>query len=124
MKKIAYLSLFLFVSLVMARDLTKPPLKMSGVSVSTEARARAIASKAYVSKMNMGILSTEAVREIKIIKLGYTIKGFAEAGESLWETKVKTIDGAYRAIIWVNPNSEKVYFVNGPWVAKCCEEEK
>ena len=106
----------------MARDLTRPPLEISGASVSTEAQARVIASKAYVSKMNMGILSTEAVSEIEIIKLGYTIKGFAEAGDSLWETKVKTIDGAYRAIIWVNPDSEEVYFVNGPWVAKCCED--
>ena len=122
MKKIAYLSFFLFVSLVMARDLTKPLLEISGASVSTEAQARTIASKAYISKMNLGILSTEAVSEIEIIELGYTIKGFAEAGESLWEAKVKTIDGAYRAIIWVNPNNEKVYFVNGPWVAKCCEK--
>ena len=124
MKKIAYLSFLLFISLIMARDLTKPSLEINGASVSTEAQARAIAGKAYVSKMKMKVLSTEAVSEVKIIKIGYTIEGFAEAGDSLWETRVMTIDGAYRAIIWVNPSNEKIYFVNGSWVAKCCKKKQ
>lgn len=98
-----------------ARDLTAPPLKIDGAKVSTQAEAKRLAFDGYVKKMQASVLATESVRDIAIIKLGYDVTDFAAKGEKLWEARVKTLEDELRAIIWINPNTEKVHFVVGPW---------
>lgn len=108
-------------AIAMARDLTAPVLKIEGTKVASQAEAKRLAFDSYVKKMKVNILSTESVQEITIIKLGYEILGFASKGELLWEARVKTLAQELRAIIWINPRTEKVYFVSGPWEAKYSE---
>lgn len=69
----------------------------------------------YVEKMQTKLLATESVQDIRIIKLGYELKDFATKGQEIWEARVKTLDDELRAIIWINPNTEKVCFIAGPW---------
>lgn len=93
----------------------EPPLEIAGAKVAKEADARCIAFDAYIKKMRLEVLATEGVRSVKVMKLGYDIPGFAKQGEPLWEARVMTLNDELRAILWINPHSEAVYFVVGPW---------
>ncbi len=93
----------------------RPSLQIEGVKVSTQADAERIAFEAYAKKMHAEILPNEGVQDIAIVTLGYDVRDFAKKGERIWEARVMTDEGRLRAIIWVNPRSEKVHFVCGPW---------
>lgn len=102
----------------MGRDLSAPPLQIEGAKVSLQADAKRIAFEAYAKKMRAEILANESVQDIAIVTLGYDVRDFAAKGERIWEARVLTIEGRLRAIIWVNPRSEGVHFVCGPWEEK------
>jgi hypothetical protein len=105
----------------MGKDLAAPPLRIEGAKVSAQADAKRIAFEAYAKKMRAEILANESVQDIAIVTLGYDVRDFAAKGERIWETRVLTIEGRLRAIIWVNPRSESVHFVCGPWEEKTSE---
>jgi hypothetical protein len=124
-KLITILISFIFLSMVsIAGDLTPTTLEIEGTKISTEAEAKRFASDNYIKKMQLNVLATESIREISIIKLGFDIKNFANKGEKLWEARVKTIEGELRAIIWINPKTEKAQFVIGPWQMSTDEAQK
>ena len=104
-----------FSMVIFARDLTSPSLEIKGTKIESEIKAKRIAFDSYFRKMQLKVSATEGVQDISIITLGFDITDFAPKGEKLWETRIKTIEGELRAIIWINPKSEKVYFVIGPW---------
>lgn len=106
--------------LCMARDLSAPAPKIPGAKVETESAAKRIAFDNYIKKMNGNISATEAVREVAIVILGYDLGDFAQKGIQIWEARV-TDNQALRAIIWVNPRSEKVHFLCGPWDEEAME---
>ncbi len=103
--------------LCMARDLSAPMITICGAKVETESAAKRLAFDNYIRKMKGNISATESVRDVTIIVLGYDVGGFAKKGEKIWEARV-TDNQALRAILWVNPRSENVHFVCGPWEAK------
>lgn len=97
-------------------NLSAPPLEIKGAKVALEKDANRIALNAYVKKMRLGILANEGVHQVSIIKLGFDLPNFAAKGDTLWEARVTTIENEVRAILWINPKTEEVYFVIGPWV--------
>ena len=103
---------------VMGKDLAAPPLRIEGTKVEAQVDAKRIAFEAYAKKMHADILANESVQDIAIVTLGYNVRDFAAKGERIWEARVLTIEGKLRAIIWVNPRSESVHFVCGPWEEK------
>ncbi len=104
----------------MSGDIATEPFCMEGTKVRTQSDAKRVAFAAYVEKMQLEILAEEGVREreITIVTLGYDVRDFAAKGERIWEARVLTIEGRLRAIIWVNPRSENVHLVCGPWEEK------
>ncbi|MDX9862370.1 MAG: hypothetical protein RBS99_15785 [Rhodospirillales bacterium] len=100
------------------RDLAAKPLQIEGAKVSAQADAKRIAFEAYAKKMRAEILANESVQDMAVVTLGYDVPGFASKGERIWEARVLTIEGGLRAILWVNPRSEDVHYVCGPWEAK------
>jgi hypothetical protein len=104
-------------SVAMSRDLTALPQQIEGTKISTEFEAKHIASDSYLKKMQLMVSATESMSDIDIIKLGFDMPGFAGQGKKIWEVRVRTIEGDLRAIIWINPNTGRVYFVTGPWNA-------
>jgi hypothetical protein len=97
------------------RDLSDPPLRIEGTKVSTEVDAKDLGFKAYMQKMRLEVTATEGVRNIDIITLGYDVSNFAKKGERIWEVRVRNLEGELRAIMWINPGTEKVYFGCGAW---------
>lgn len=106
---------FGFATMSAGQDLSAPPLQIDGAKVATQASAKQVAFDAYAKKMHANVLANEGVRTIVIVTLGYDVRDFAAKGERVWETRVMTIDGSLRAIIWINPSSGKIHFVCGPW---------
>lgn len=100
------------------RNLATPPLEIQGARVSLQSDAERIAFVAYVNKMKAKVLATEGVQNMDIVTLGYDVHDFAIKGERIWEARIMTIDGLLRAIIWINPRSEALHFVCGPWEEK------
>ncbi|MDO8735084.1 MAG: hypothetical protein Q7K21_08015 [Elusimicrobiota bacterium] len=120
MKKIIFvtillLSLVMCVSISKEIDLAKPKKIIKGAKVEQELQVKHIASDEYFKKMKFKILADEGIRDISIVKIGYDVDGFAKKGENIWEARVLTLNGELRAIIWVHPNTGKVYFVTGAW---------
>ena len=99
----------------LGRDLTAKPLRIEGAKVAAETDVKRLAFSAYVDKMPLGILASEGVQDFAIVKLGYDIPGFAAKGERIWEARVTADLDELRAILWVNPRTEAVHFVCGPW---------
>jgi len=92
--------------------------KFKDAKVESGIAARVLADKQYVLKfrdMESGVLATEGVRSVSIIKLGYNIPDFAKKGEKLWEVRILLDGEELRSIIWINPTTAKVRFVSGPW---------
>ena len=101
-----------------ARDLTGPSLEIKGTKIGSKTEAKRVASDSYFRKMQLNVSAMEGVQDISIIKLGFDITDFATKGEKLWEARVMTLEGKLRAIIWINPKTEKIHFVIGPWKTK------
>ena len=110
-------------TLSMARDLSIPEANISGAKVETEMSAKRLAFDNYIQRMDGNISATETVRDISIQILGYTMDGFADRGTKLWEARVTDKD-ELRAIIWINPNTEQIYFVCGPWDLSISDNSK
>ena len=89
--------------------------KIENAKVCSQDDAKRIASDAYLKKMQLNVSATESVQDISIIKLGYNVKDFVSKGQKLWEVRIKTIEDELISIIWINPYTEKVRFVSGPW---------
>ncbi len=98
-----------------ARDLSLPPLEIKGAKVSTEAMALQIAFTEYVKKMQLRVLAQEGVQDVSVVSLGFDIPDFGKTGDKVWETRIGTVDGKLRAILWVHSQSERTLFVIGPW---------
>lgn len=89
---------------------------------SGEVMARRLAREAYASKMGVRLMAEESVRHMTQVTLGYDVPHFAHRGEVIWEARVMAFfDRELRAILWVNPRSETVHFVCGPWDAELTE---
>lgn len=112
--------LILFVYLVIAgfskySSLSAYELKATNITSLTELMVKRIVVNEYMIKMKLKVLATEGVREIRPIKIGYDIPGFAKKGDKIWEARIETLEGDFRAIIWINLPNSKPYFVVGPW---------
>ena len=101
-----------------AESVPSEPPRIEGTKVATEAQAKDLAFESYLKKMNSKVLATELVHGIQVITLGYDAPDFAGKGERLWEAHVMTLNQELRAIIWVNPRTEAVRFLCGPWESK------
>ena len=92
--------------------------EIPGAKISTDSAATRIAQKAYVAKMQ-GISAYEGPGRASIVELGFEVEDFAKTGDRVWEIRFTSMnpDGrrALRAILWVHSETEKVYFVCGPW---------
>ena len=97
-------------------QLTLSPLSIEGTNTSSEAEAKQIARDNYADKMGISLMAEEGVRRISIITLGYDVPDFAKRGEVIWEARVMAFfDRELRAILWINPKTEKVHYLCGPW---------
>ncbi|MDP0501269.1 MAG: hypothetical protein Q7P63_14340 [Verrucomicrobiota bacterium JB022] len=85
-----------------------PPTPISAVE------ARNIATKAYLTKANIGpkTLGSEA----QIFILGFDVDGFAKKGDPIWTITFGRSLGDYLGMIWVHTETGEIYFVHGPWV--------
>lgn len=84
--------------------------------VLTESKAKRIARDAYAEKMGVHLMAEEGIWKVDIQTIGFDIPGFAKRGDQLWEARVMAfLNRETRAIIWVNANTEQVYYVIGPW---------
>lgn len=117
MKKLIVLLIctFYLSTFAIARDLTVPGLEIKGATVSSEDEAKQIAKGAYTKKMSFNIPADIVFRDVSIITLRFNITNFVNKGEKLWQVNVKTLNNDLEGIIWINPNTEQVYFVFGPW---------
>lgn len=104
----------LFVTCLVGDDPLPPEETIEGAIVESESQARRLAMDSYLIKMQGDISATDMIFDPVIILLGYNIEDFADRGIKLWEARV-TDHGETRAIIWINPFTEEVYFVCGPW---------
>lgn len=99
------------------RKLKSPRLK--GTKIYAEEYACRLAEEAsgYVG----GVSGSRTITAVEyIITIGYTIPGFAESGDQLWEVQIGNgsvwdIDQP-GGIFWVNPHSSEVYIVWGQWL--------
>lgn len=100
-------------------------LEIIGATVSQASDALNIANKAYFIKAG-GIMANEGAGSPSIITMGYDVPRFVSAGEQLWEVRISVLTPnntlALRAILWINPRTEKVHFVCGPWDSFSAEE--
>lgn len=102
--------------LAMGANSISTPLIINDVNISTEAEARQIARDSYTEKMGTQLMAEEGVRQIDVITIGYDVPKFAERGEVIWEVRIMAFfDRELRAILWINPRTEKVHYVCGPW---------
>lgn len=99
---------------VAARDLSRPPARISGTKVETEAAARLLAFGGYIRKMNGHVSASEAVLDASVVRLALPSVGFAEKNEPIWELRVTERD-AVRGVIWINPRTEDMRFLSGAW---------
>jgi len=74
-----------------------------------------VAFEYYKEKMEDDIPSTDQVGELSKIRMGYGIVDFADIGEEIWEARILTSDKLLKAILWINPDTKKVFDVTGPW---------
>jgi hypothetical protein len=93
------------------------PLKIDGAKIATEDDAFQIASNAYTRKMvtTAGLRADEGVSAISTITLGFDVPDFAKKGEVVWTATAADQLGAFRGLMWIHPNTEKVVFVVGAW---------
>lgn len=100
----------------------KPEIK--GAKVAKGNDATRIAQRAYVEKMK-GVSAYEGAGNATIVELGFEVKDFAKEGDKVWEVRVTAMSASgrrvLRAILWVHSETEKVYFVCGPWEEKTSE---
>ena len=112
---ILLLNVIVYVGISEERDLAKQKDIIKDAKVEQQSKVKQIVFKKYVEKIGGNIMANEGIRDISIVKIGYDIDGFAKKGEKIWETRVLTLNGELRAIIWLHPNTEKIYFVTGSW---------
>jgi hypothetical protein len=95
-------------------------LQIKGARVASEIDAKRIVLKSYINKMRSNVSATEGPTVFAIVRLGFDVPGFAAKGDEIWEARVIELVGGYelRAVLWVNPNTEKVHFVIGPWIGE------
>lgn len=93
------------------------PIITKGMDRTSEEKiVRKLANEAYANKMGTQLMAEESVQCITPIFLGYDIPNFAQRGEMLWEARVMAfLDRELRAILWINPFTEHIHFVCGPW---------
>ena len=105
--------------LVMGDNMDLSPLSIEGTKIASETEAKNLARVSYVKKMGTQLMAEEGVHQVTIVTLGYNIPDFAQRGEKIWEVRVMSFFGReLRSIIWINPRTEKVRFVCGPWETK------
>jgi len=93
------------------------PLTIENAKLSTEMQAGRFADDCYTKKMKHILSATEGVGDTKIVNIGFDIPEFANKGDKIWEVRIVEMSGnRLRAILWVNPKSEKIYYVCGPWI--------
>jgi hypothetical protein len=75
---------------------------------------------AYAEKVGKSAtVASDRTGDASVVTLGYSVNGIGKRGDKIWEARVLTKAGELRSIMWVNPHTEKVRFLCGPW-----EEEK
>lgn len=101
---------------VMGINIDQSTMIIEGAKISQAAEAKQIARNMYSRKMGLKLMAEEGVQNISIITLGYNVPGFAQRGELIWEARVMAFfDRELRAILWINPKTEKVHYLCGPW---------
>lgn len=88
-------------------------------SVPNARKAEHLAIQAYLAKMG-GIRAREGFHCSGVLLLGFPVEGFAQEGDEVWEVRMSGMNGnrpenTLRAILWVHPDTGKVYYVCGPW---------
>ena len=116
MKTSIIIMLLMAGSTVLGNDMGRSSMTIEGTIISQAAEAKKFASNIYASKMGVKLMAEEGVQNISIITVGYDVPGFAQRGELIWEARVMAFfDRELRAILWINPKTEKVHYLCGPW---------
>jgi hypothetical protein len=109
--------IFLFICLTafscLARDLSQPPLRIEGGKIADSSQARKIAMEAYMEKMDYKLSATAGARDIDIRILGDDIQNFGKKGDRIWEARITDLE-ELKALLWIHPVTEKIYFVYAP----------
>ena len=76
-----------------------------------EQRIKDMAFTAYTSRQHLDILAEEAATTAYATILGFTIPNFASKGDNIWEVHIEYMLSQLRAILWINPATEKIVFI-------------
>lgn len=94
-------------------------LEIKGAKISSTEETQKLAFKAYTEKMKLKLSDTEAPGDVSALILGFEISDFGKSGDKILEVRITSMvtDGtrSLRAIIWINAQTEKAYYVIGPW---------
>lgn len=96
-----------------------PIMELPHRNVSKAGMAEHLAFQAYLDKME-GIGATEVLNCTGVMVLGFSVDGFAEKEDKVWEVRVLGMESTgyhrtLRAILWVHSDTGKVHYVCGPW---------
>jgi hypothetical protein len=97
------------------RDERFRELKIEGAKLSTEIGVRKFAFQKFIERMKAKVSAQEGVSAVSIVVLGFNVPDFAQQGERVWEVRISQLEGQLRAILWIHPQTEKVYELIGPW---------
>ena len=75
------------------------------------------AYRKHMKEMKAPLLSEERVNHVVATDLLFDVPSFAKAGTSIIEVRIGHNNDDVRAILWYNPDNERVKFVIGPWIA-------
>lgn len=95
------------------RNFQEQPLELKGAKVATEAQAKELVWKQYVTLMSKrrGISGTEGPRVIGIETVGFDMPGYAKKGDAVWEVRMIDFVSGLNAIALVHSESQAVKFL-------------
>ena len=120
MKIICLLGTFVFLCCMLKGRISYDvSLEIPGTAISSKEEAKSFVFKEYLKHLEHQSLAFDAMGKLQVesvIKLGYSISGFAEAGEALWELRGYRNFNEMIATIWLNPNTKQIYIPNAEWL--------
>ncbi len=96
-------------------------LRIGGARVSTPNEAKALVSREYhkLHGARYGLRSSQEYSSAALLNLGYSIPGFAEKGDRIWEVRTALWGQGggpqIKSLSWVNPHTGAVRLLTGVW---------
>lgn len=94
-------------------NLSEQSLELKGAKVTTEAQAKELVFKQYISQMlkSRGVSATESPQLASIETLGFDMPGYAKKGDIIWEVRVIDLVSGLNAIAWVHSETQAIKFL-------------